>query len=386
MKTSWRDHPLLLRTLPQIFIMLFALSMTVSIAATQICLSILFLLVVLTFRGHRLSDAGVITIPLILYSGFSMISAVFSLNLQHSLSDIKSLLLFAIPFIIAYFKGNMLRLRYLILAIYIGAVASALYALYQYWTSDGERSTGFMSHYMTFAEQMMLVGGIAFAMLLYEKGTLRWISASVLPVVLAGCAASLTRSSWIAFLVGVIVLLAVRKPILTVLVPPILAMILLLAPGEYRQRVFSIFNPSMKSNHDRVLMIKSGLKMVHDYPLFGVGPDVVGLVYPQYKEPEATPGAVHLHNNIIQIAAERGLPALAAWLYLMAAAAVASFRLIRRLPQVAGYPAAALFCVVGLFVSGFFEYNFEDSEIKMLFLFILTLMFLAREGYGTENR
>ncbi len=383
---SWRDHPILLKGLPACFILLFVLSLPVSIAAAEICLAVLFALLVLTFRGRRLSDAGTITVPLILYSGFSMISAVFSLNLEHSLPDIRSLLLFATPFIIAYFKESIPRLRDQVMVLYVGAGASSAYGLYQYWTSDGERATGFMSHYMTFAEQMMMVGGVAFAAVLFEKGKWRWVSGFILVLLLAGCAASLTRSAWIAIVAGVVALVAVRKPLLTLAIPPAAALILLLAPPEVRQRASTIFDPTMTTNRDRILMVKSGLAMVRDHPLLGVGPDVVGLVYPEYKAPEATPGAVHLHNNIIQIAAERGLPALAAWLYLMAAAGFASYRLIRSRPAAAPYAASALFAVVGMFVSGLFEFNFEDSEIKLLFLFLLTLMFLAREGHGTEAR
>ena len=70
----------------------------------------------------------------------------------------------------------------------------------------------------------------------------------------------------------------------------------------------------------------------------------------------------------------------------MGAAGVASYRLIRNSSAAAPYAASALFAVVGMFVSGLFEFNFEDSEIKLLFLFILTLMFFAREGHGTEAR
>lgn len=383
---SWRDHPALLKGLPACFILLFVLSLPVSIAAAEICLAFLFALLVLTFRGRRLSDAGTITVPLILYSGFSMISAVFSLNLEHSLPDIRSLLLFATPFIIAYFKESIPRLRDQVMVLYVGAGASSAYGLYQYWTTDGERATGFMSHYMTFAEQMMMVGGVAFAAVLYEKGKWRWVSGLILVLLLAGCAASLTRSAWIAIVAGVVVLVAVRKPLLTLVIPPAAALILLMAPPEVRHRASTILDPAVTTNRDRILMIKSGLAMVRDHPLLGVGPDVVGLVYPEYKAPEATPGSVHLHNNIIQIAAERGLPALAAWLYLMVAAGIASYRLIRNSPAAAPYAASALFAVVGMFVSGLFEFNFEDSEIKLLFLFLLTLMFLAREGHGTEAR
>ncbi len=43
----------------------------------------------------------------------------------------------------------------------------------------------------------------------------------------------------------------------------------------------------------------------------GVGPDQIERVYPRYRVPDAVkPTNPHLHNVPMQIAAERGLPAL----------------------------------------------------------------------------
>ena len=54
-------------------------------------------------------------------------------------------------------------------------------------------------------------------------------------------------------------------------------------------------------------------------PLVGIGPNMVLPLYAQYREPNAV-NAInpHLHNVPLQIAAERGLPALAVWLWFIA--------------------------------------------------------------------
>ena len=55
--------------------------------------------------------------------------------------------------------------------------------------------------------------------------------------------------------------------------------------------------------------------MIRDHPLVGVGPNMVEPLYPQYRVADAVEKVdQHLHNVPLQIAAERGLPALAAWL------------------------------------------------------------------------
>ena len=50
----------------------------------------------------------------------------------------------------------------------------------------------------------------------------------------------------------------------------------------------------------------------------GVGPDQIERVYPRYRVPDAVkPTNPHLHNVPMQIAAERGLPALGAWIWFV---------------------------------------------------------------------
>ena len=80
----------------------------------------------------------------------------------------------------------------------------------------------------------------------------------------------------------------------------------------------------------------------------------------------------HLHNNPLQIAAERGLPALVVWVWFIVA-------VCRDLQQrfASGrqrfLAAAALAATIALLTAGLFEYNFGDSEVLMLFLIVVTL-------------
>src|SRR5207244_9368832 len=65
-------------------------------------------------------------------------------------------------------------------------------------------------------------------------------------------------------------------------------------------------------------MIRSGWRIIKDDPLTGVGPDMVIQVYPHYRDKTAVNQLnPHLHNVPLQIAAERGLPALILWLWFI---------------------------------------------------------------------
>jgi putative inorganic carbon (hco3(-)) transporter len=124
-------------------------------------------------------------------------------------------------------------------------------------------------------------------------------------------------------------------------------------------------------------MVQSGVRIIRDHPLTGVGPDVVRQVYPQYRRP----GAVnqlnpHLHNVPLQIAAERGLPALVIWLWFVGVL-LRDFIVKRKTTRIPSLATAALACVVAMLAAGMFEYNFGDSEFLMLFLVIVTLPYAA---------
>jgi O-antigen ligase len=124
-------------------------------------------------------------------------------------------------------------------------------------------------------------------------------------------------------------------------------------------------------------MVRSGWRIIKDNPLTGVGPDMVIQVYPHYRDPQAVNQLnPHLHNVPLQIAAERGLPALGVWLWFMGMLLVDSARRWRAAPE-PSLPCASLASVVAMLAAGLFEYNFGDSEVLMLFLLIVTLPYAA---------
>ena len=127
--------------------------------------------------------------------------------------------------------------------------------------------------------------------------------------------------------------------------------------------------------------MNAGIKIIKHRPLFGTGPNTVDMVFqhPRYGLSENAKRNVHLHNNITQIGAERGIPALLAWLTFMVWAAVSLIKLIRtRDPSVLPFSAAGLAALCALATAGLFEYNFADSEITVVFLYLITLPMALR--------
>jgi O-antigen ligase len=142
-------------------------------------------------------------------------------------------------------------------------------------------------------------------------------------------------------------------------------------PGQVAERVQSIVNLEDATSRDRVAMWRAGLSMIADHPLFGVRPGEVRAWYQHYRRPEAVrPSTGHLHNSAIQIAAERGLPALAAWIWLWVVFFREGWGVLRRLgrdsPLSRALVCASLAGVAGFLVAGLFEHNFGDAEVAML--------------------
>lgn len=320
--------------------------------------------------------------PLLVYAGLTLVSAALSPAPMASLKDSRQLLMFLMVPVVARFAQGERATRTVDVVIAIGAAGALVgivqFAMFGYDNLDN-RPVGALSHWMTYSGVLMLVTCAAVARLVFHPQPAAWPMIAV-PALVVALVVTYTRNAWIGTFLGVAVLLAIRNWKLLILVPIVAGAAYLVAPGAIQQRAESFLNPTDPASRDRIVMWKIGADMVRDHPIAGVGPEMVSRVYPNYRQkyPDAVrPVNEHLHNVPIQIAAERGLLALAAWLWFVAVATRDLWRQLRArvAPAVAG---AGLAAMVAMLTAGLFEYNFGDSEFLMLFLGLITLPFAAR--------
>ncbi len=108
-------------------------------------------------------------------------------------------------------------------------------------------------------------------------------------------------------------------------------------------------------------------------------------LYAEYRGPDAINKVnPHLHNNFLQIAAERGLPALAIWIWFIVALIRDLWRRFKS-GEERFLAAAGLASVAALLTGGLFEYNFGDSEVLMLFLIVSTLPAAAERSVRPQG-
>src|SRR6185436_946549 len=216
---------------------------------------------------------------------------------------------------------------------------------------------GTLSHYMTYSGLLMLVIGAALARILFGQRERTW-AVLVMPALLVAVAVSLSRNAWVGACLAAALLFSLKDFRLLAVLPVAGAVFFGLGGTTLTARLVSIFDLNDPSNKDRLFMMREGVQMIRDHPIVGVGPNMVQEVYARYRVPEAENQVnPHLHNVPLQIAAERGLPALLLWVAFVVVLFVDLGKQFH-----AGtdrfLTSVALAAVVSMLGAGLFEYNF----------------------------
>ena len=210
------------------------------------------------------------------------------------------------------------RAHALVTVVVTAGAVSASYGIIQYailhYDSLGQRPQGTLGHYMTYSGLLMLVIGAALARILFGRNERTW-AVLVMPALVVAVSLTFSRNAWVGACAAVALLFSLKDFRLLAVLPVVAAIFFGIAPSRVSARFNSIFDLNDPSNRDRLAMMREGAQMIGDHPVLGVGPNMVERLYVQYRVPEAENTInPHLHNVPLQIAAERGLPALAAWL------------------------------------------------------------------------
>jgi O-antigen ligase len=337
------------------------------------------------WRGELRPSFHIVGFPLALYALATTIS-IFVPGRDIDIGPVvivnKALLFFAA--IILFREVPELRRAALVAhAVFAVWIASAgLWEFFALHQRDLEhRITGNSTHVMTFSG-LLLPLSLLFG-ILWMRERKWWM---FVPAVLSSFVLLLTytRSAWLAWIFAVFAVVILPRPRWLAYATAILVLFISLMPIGMFGRLMSSFDPHVESNLDRIRMLEAGQEMIRDYPLFGVGPANVKEVYPIYRRPDAPRFKVpHLHNNVVQIWAERGILALAGYIlfiYLFVRECARAWRTPARKWAEAGIAVAAALTYAGLF-----EFNFGDTEVFYLMLDIFALVLVSIEAERRMN-
>lgn len=336
-----------------------------------------------------------VMVPLGLYGLCLSVSVAMSIDPASSLDELDDLLALAtLPMAAFWIRGPRAVRR--LCDVLIGMITLvALWGIGQYYlTSLGsihDRIPGPFSHYQTFAGILLIGALLVLARVTAPGARQHWWNWGALAVINWTLFLTLTRGSWVALAAafGALVVVRGRRRTLGFGLAG-LVLLLALAPASWQSRAKTIWDLRDPSNYDRLCMIEAGAFMVRERPLFGIGPGQVAERYAIYRHPTAPRYQVkHLHNSFVQQAAERGLLALGAYLWLTVACAGIAYRGYRRSRGSrdgrAGLYLGVLLVLVGFNVAGLFEANWRDTEVQRLILFVLAIPLCLRAARAPRS-
>ncbi len=354
----------------------------VSIAASEILLAAAFLASLLLMRREQdwapRAPAAVLwpMLLFLLWTGFAVY--VESGGLGGSL--VKKTVLYSILLLVPLVARGDDRIRWMYEALFAVAAVSGVAGLVQFASNPHRdalnRIKGFMSIWMTFSGLLMLALVALFAyFVIFGWKKQRWVVPLGL-VLAAALFLAQTRSAWLGAFLGIGIILLLKRPRWVPALIAFLAVLYLASPAGIRQRLQSAWDPRDATTRGRIEVFETALRLIEANPWTGVGQRVSTEAL-RYRGTQEFDNYlyIHMHNNFLQIAAERGIPGLILWIWFMAALIGRAIYVFRHSggSGKAGFAAlAAIGAWVALVAAGMFEYNFGDSEVLIVFLFMMS--------------
>lgn len=282
-----------------------------------------------------------------------------------------------------------------------GAVGAA-YGVLQHWTgADWYRAllgrpllvrprepdggafavVGFFRNYLTFAHTMLFP--FAWAAAGAVAGS--WPAAVAAVLIALAIVFSTARGVWLAGVAVVVLLGALRRgraAAALLLGVAVAAGLGFAVTPELRGEAAHMFALGGQ-NLGRIGIYAANLEVIHDHPVLGLGfGRYQRAAEPYYAAHPEADRRSHAHNDYLQIAAEAGLTALAAFGLLYAVALRAGWGAVRAAGDPATWAAAAgaWTAVVGFLLGGLTQYNFGDNEVAIAMWVALAVLMRLREA------
>ncbi len=372
----------------------------ISIAAFEILIGMAVLALILTRQRWRIPP---VWLPFSLFVIATLVSLAASGQIREGWPQVRKFYVYLMLFLVTTTFRNARQLRWLAMGWASAAALSSALGLAQfvrkyekaraahqdfYTSYVASRITGFMGHWMTFSGQMMMALLVIGAVIFFSTDR-RWIGwlTGAGALIGAGLLVAETRSIWGATAAGGSYLIWFWRRWVVIAAPVLAAILLLVNPFGIGERVWSVFHPNgdMDSNAHRAMCRAIGYRMIQAHPWLGVGPEQVGPQHLQYlpagtRLPLPTGYYGHLHNIYVHYAAERGVPAMLALMWMLGRALFDFVRALRRSHAGDEYRwvlHGAIAVLVAILIAGLYEVNLGDSEVLAMFMAVLGFGYVA---------
>jgi len=242
------------------------------------------------------------------------------------------------------------------------------------------RAQGTLRHYVIFAGTLMPIGCLAWSMMLSaqpRKPMLRVLFVIIFLSLAMTIIATQTRAPIAGLAVGCFVALLLLAGMRVRMwgIGLLGGLILVATFWIHHFRRLGWIGVHDAGTSYRLLMWQDGLRLVRQHPWFGVG---MGTVVNHWQEWNIRAYALyhvqyHFHSDLVQLAVERGLPTLAAWLWFVVANLIFLVGLFGRVRQRSRFAAGVVVGVfasfVALLVPSLVEFCLNDETLVMLLFF-----------------
>jgi O-antigen ligase len=351
------------------------------IALSEIALALTLVLVTIAVTRHELRPSfHILYFPLALYGIASTISAAVNHSRHSAGESALWLKMLIFPAALILFREVPRMREYALRTQIVFAVAIALDGIIQYFMESQRdlehRITGPTAHVMTYSGFLLPTSLLLLMLAVRRRKT--WLFACT-AIVSFALLLTFTRSVWLGWLVAVFAVLLLNRSAWIVYAMAVLIFAITFMPEAMFGRLVSSFDIRQSSNLDRIRMAEAGMEMIKDHPVLGVGPANVKEIYPLYRKEDAPRfRPPHLHNNIIQLWAERGILAVVAYVMLLGLFIRECVRGWRGPAR--EFAEAGVAITVGLAYAGLFEFNFGDTEVFLIMLELFALVIASIEA------
>ena len=157
---------------------------------------------------------------------------------------------------------------------------------------------------------------------------------------------------------------------------------LLLTISPIRQRIIDLSDHFLIQG-GRYAMWKLGIDIFARFPL-GVG--LNNSTYMRVFDPSLPQTHRHMHNNLLNIAVETGIIGLAAYIILFFSIyKLGTYTFQKATEQTKLLTLCIIIAIFGWQVAGLVEYNFGDSEIRLIALFLIGVLFSLSVSETSET-
>ncbi|MBW7888842.1 MAG: O-antigen ligase family protein [Bacteroidetes bacterium] len=380
--------------LPEILFWVLVLQLSVisiSIAAGSLLLGATILLVIVWSIAKRIWIFPKTSLDyfFLAYIGIEFVTAIFSHESARAFIYSKRLLLIVIVYAVLVSFTSKEKIEKSLLIISSVTALLSLGEIIFYFSAHEERLYVFQ-HYMTTGGLKMMISLLLIPPILDTKNKNKkrlYYLLIFLPIFIALILTN-TRSAWLGFIAGIILLSIIEYRKLFALLVFLLVLFFMIAPKHQIDRAKSIIDLHDPSNYGRLNMWTTGIKIWNDYPILGTGDIDLHELYLQYKQPDDNEYGGHLHNNYIHLLVTLGAAGFLIVMMLFGKifhTEYKIFHLVRSDHLLKNISLGSLALFTGFLVNGMFEWNFGDHEIMVFVWFSIGLALAAERVFKGKD-